>query len=210
MINPFLSALFEPGPSQLDFVNTDNTQTTIPLSPSATPPRDVSGRAIAHSTPANRRTNAKRQPDDELESVGYRGHSEDEDLNEPTAESSGNFRSRMSLQARAFNSEAGTRLILPCLTTIPGDPRPIRTIRMDPTNEEITLPSSQESDFTTDDKLYIEVRYEDQSITIKVRPRRTFASLFKTACNHFKLDKDTSVSLHPILRFHLLTRNEQH
>ena len=63
---------------------------------------------------------------------------------------------------------------------------------MEPTTEEI-VPSSQETDVTDDIKLFVEVRHEDQSVTIKVRPLKTFASLFKTACNHFQLDKDTSV-----------------
>jgi len=39
---------------------------------------------------------------------------------------------------------------------------------------------------------------------IKVRPQKTFASLFKTACNHFGLDKDTSVFLRSLSAF-LLT-----
>jgi len=51
--------------------------------------------------------------------------------------------------------------------------------------------SSQEPDITADAKLFVEVRHEAESVTIKVRPQKTFASLFKTACNHFKLDKDT-------------------
>ena len=42
---------------------------------------------------------------------------------------------------------------------------------------------------------------------IKVRPQKTFASLFKTACNHFGLDKDTSVPLRPLLAF-LLTDSQ--
>ena len=98
-----LSALFEPGPSRLDFADADKTQATIPPSPSATPPREVSGRALAHSTPANRRANVQHQADDESTSVGYRGHSEDEEVNESPAERPRNVRSRMSLQARAFN-----------------------------------------------------------------------------------------------------------
>ena len=70
---------------------------------------------------------------------------------------------------------------------------------MEPTNEEIMPSSSQEADVTADAKIYVEVRYEDQSVVIKVRAQKTFASLFKTACNHFDLDKDTSVFPHPLL-----------
>ena len=85
------------GPPLLDFANANGTQTTIPLSPSATPPRDTHARALAHSTPANRRMNTTQPTGDELASVGYRGHSEDEvDQAEPE-------RSRVSLQARGSN-----------------------------------------------------------------------------------------------------------
>lgn len=84
-------------------------------------------------------------------------------------------------------------MIRTCFTFPLDNPRPIRAIRAEPTNEEIIPSSSQESDVTADAKIYVEVRHEDQNVTIKVRPQKTFASLFKTACNHFKLDKDTSV-----------------
>jgi len=75
----------------------------IPLSPSATPPRDVPGRAFAHSTPTSRRGNVNQYADDEPETSGYRGHSEDEgDEEVDQAEPGGSrgVRSRMSLQAR--------------------------------------------------------------------------------------------------------------
>jgi hypothetical protein len=81
----------------------------------------------------------------------------------------------------------------PCLTVLPANPRPIKTIKAEPTNEEIVPSLSQEQDVTADPKLFVQVQYEDQSVTIKVRPQKTFATLFKTACNHFKLDKDMSV-----------------
>ena len=84
-------------------------------------------------------------------------------------------------------------MIHPCLTVFLDNPRPIRTIRVEPMNEEIMPSSSQEADATADGKIYVEVRHEAESVMIKVRPQKTFASLFKTACNHFKLDKDTSV-----------------
>lgn len=69
--------------------------------------------------------------------------------------------------------------------------------------------SSQEPDVTTDAKIYVEVQHEDQSVMIKVRPQKTFASLFKTACNHFKLNKDASVFPHPLLAF-LVTDSQTH
>lgn len=86
------------GPSRLDL-----TDASIPLSPSATPPRDVPGRALAHSTPAKRRVNVEQLADDEPVSVGYRGHSEDEEFGQSAPESSRNVRSRVSLQAHASN-----------------------------------------------------------------------------------------------------------
>jgi len=95
----FLSALFlNAGPSQLDFEDADGTQATIPLSPSATPPRDIPELAFAHSTPANRRAKAKQPVNDEPVSVGYHGYSEDEEVDQPEPRSS-----RMSLQARGSN-----------------------------------------------------------------------------------------------------------
>ena len=72
---------------------------------------------------------------------------------------------------------------------------------MEPTNEEITPPSSQEPDVTVDAVLHVEVRYEERSVTIKVPPHKTFARLFKRAYNHFELDDDTSV-----LPYSLFTR----
>jgi hypothetical protein len=101
----------------------------------------------------------------------------------------------MSLQARGSNGEDETPVMWPCFIVLPANPRPIKTIKAEPTNEEIAPSLSQEPDVTADTKLLIQVRYEDQSVTVKVRPQKTFASLFKTACNHFKLDKDTSVPL---------------
>ena len=98
-------------------------------------------------------------------------------------------------------------MICPCLTVFPDNPRPIRTIRAESTNEEIIPSSSQEADVTTDAKIYVEVQYEAQSVVIKVRLQKTFASLFKTACNHFNLDKETSVFPHPLLE--LLLTNSQ-
>ena len=91
------------GPAQLDLADADKTQATIPLSPSTTPPRDIPGRALAHSTPANRKAKAKQSADDEPVSVGYRGHSEDEEVDQPVPRNSRNVRSRTSLQARGSN-----------------------------------------------------------------------------------------------------------
>jgi len=85
------------GPPQLDFID---AQATVPLSPSTTPPRDVSRRAVAQSTPANRRVNARQPVDHEPVSAGYRGHSEEEESDHPEPEISRNVRSRVSLQAR--------------------------------------------------------------------------------------------------------------
>ena len=90
----------------MDFSSADRTQATAPLSPSSTPPppRDVPGRAIAHSTPANRKARAYRPADDESTSGGYRGHSEDE-VEPPEPESLSRVKPRVSLQARGANSE---------------------------------------------------------------------------------------------------------
>ena len=193
----------------MDFANADRTQATIPISPSATPPRDVPDRALAHSAPANRRANARQPADDEPMSAGYRGHSEDEEEAQPEPESSRNVRSRVSLQARASNGQDGTPVIRRYLTALLDNPRPIRTIRAEPTNEEIMPPSSQESDVTAGAKIHVEVRHEIHTVVIKVRPQKTFASLFKTACNHFGLDKDTSVLPHPHLLLALLVADSR-
>ena len=87
----------------MDFADTDRTQATIPISPSATPPRDVPGLALAHSTPASRRAKIRQPADDEPAFVGYRGHSEDEEVDQPEPRSPRGVRSRMSLQAHGSN-----------------------------------------------------------------------------------------------------------
>jgi hypothetical protein len=73
-----------------------------------------------------------------------------------------------------------------------GNPRPIKTIKVQPTNEEIELPSSQETDVTADTKIHVVVHHEDDTVTASVLARKTFGSLFKGACNHFRLDRTTS------------------
>ena len=90
------------GPSQLDSVNADRTQATIPLTPSVSPSPYIPGRALGHSTPANRRVNNGQPTDDEPVPAGHRGHSDDE-AGQPEPESSRNVRSRVSLQAHASN-----------------------------------------------------------------------------------------------------------
>lgn len=81
-------------PLESDFANADGTQATIPLSPSATPPREVPGYAPAHSAPASRRTNATQPVSDEPVLVGYREHSQGEDVDQPEP---GSSRSRSML-----------------------------------------------------------------------------------------------------------------
>ena len=90
----------------MSFADADRTQATAPLSPFATPPRDVYGRAPTHSTPANRRANVVQPADDEPASVGYRGHPEGEEVDQTEPGGSRDVRSRVSLQARGSNSRA--------------------------------------------------------------------------------------------------------
>lgn len=73
------------------------------------------------------------------------------------------------------------------------NPRPIRAIKLEPTNEEITPSSSQETDITTDTKTKVVVRHEDTNVTAFISARNTLGSLFKRACKHFELDRATSV-----------------
>lgn len=89
----------------MDFPGADRTHATKPLSPSSTPPRDVPGRAMAHATPTDRGARIYQPADDGLTSVGYRGHSEDEEVEQPRPKGSRGVRSRMSLQARSSDGE---------------------------------------------------------------------------------------------------------
>lgn len=80
-----------------------------------------------------------------------------------------------------------------CLTLLLDNPRPIRTVRTEPTNEETAPPLSQESDNTTGTGTHVKVSHEGVEITVMVRPRNRFSSLLRTACKHLEVDKDTLV-----------------
>ncbi|KAF9783981.1 hypothetical protein BJ322DRAFT_1067937 [Thelephora terrestris] len=174
----------EEGSSRLDITSANRTQAKMPLSPGSTPPRDDPERALAHSTPAKRRAEAGELTDDGQMSVGDREYSEEEEIEQPQPESLRSVRTRVSLQARGTNN----------------NPRPIRIIRAEPTNEEIAPSSSQEPDLVADTRIYVEVRHEDDSITVKARPQSSFASLLRTACNNFRVDKAT-VKLFQLVSF---------
>ena len=70
-------------------------------------------------------------------------------------------------------------------------------------------PSSQESDAVADAKIEVNVSYGDNEVTVRVRSGKTFASLFNGACDHFEVDKDTSVFLHLFRCVSSLTHESQ-
>ena len=96
----------------MDFAGEDGIQAPAPLSPSSTPPRDIPGRAIAPHTPVNQWVRAKQPADHEPTSVGYGGHSEDQEVGPSEYdESSRSLGSRASLQSRSTNCEEESQLV---------------------------------------------------------------------------------------------------